>query len=57
MAAGNFEIQGKALVILITRLVEYRYIRIGWESWCLPYAGFLEKQFNNVKFILWIETT
>jgi hypothetical protein len=27
MAAGNFEIHGKALVILITRLVEYRFKR------------------------------
>ena len=26
MVAGNFDIQGKALVIFITRLVEYRYI-------------------------------
>ena len=35
MAAGNFEKQGKALVIFITRLVQYQfreYIEYSWES-------------------------
>ena len=36
MAAGNFDIQGRALVILITCLVEYQFIQIP------------DKPFNNI---------
>ena len=35
MAADNFDIQGKALVILMTCLVKYQYIKNFTQNWKL----------------------